>query len=529
MSRYALGLEFGSDAARAVLAGTGDGREAGAATLRYPRGLLATSFEGVELRRDSALQDPRDYLEVLRSTIPELLRQTGVDPAEIAGIGVAATSCTVLPTAADGTPLSMFNEFARQPHAYIKLWKHHAAQGHAERLTVVARARGEAFLERYGGSISAEWFFPKVLEVLEEAPDVFDSAGRFVEAGDWIVWQLCGKEARSACQAGYKAMWDAEHGFPSRSFLAALNPAFTEITRRLSPDIRAVGSVAGLLTPEMASVTGLRAGTPVGVAIIDAHAAALGCGVSEPGKLVAILGPSGCYLLLDRRRHLIPGVAGVVKDGIVPGLYGYESGQAAVGDLLAWLARFLQRENLEDLAGAAAAMRPGAGGVMALDWWNGSRSPLMDAGLTGALFGLDLQTSAPGVYRALLEAVAFGARRIMDSFARGGLAVDEVYACGPLASTHPLLLQLFADISGKTVRAARSPHASALGAAILGAVAGGQSLPEAVKTMAGAAAEAYTPRREHAAAYQRGYERYERVAEYYGRFEGLLRELKKER
>lgn len=532
MSQYALGLDFGTESARALLVDTATGREAGTVAFRYPHGVIDQTLNGVPLKHDSALQHPGDYLDFLRTAIPELMVKTRIPVTDVVGIGVDFTSCTMLPTLADGTPLCMTKEFAREPQAYVKLWKHHAAQPQAERLNALATARREPFLRNYGGSISAEWFYPKVMETLEESPPVFRAAERFLEAGDWVVWQLTGKAVRSACQAGYKAIWEQGQELISPDFMVTLNPGMTELSRKLCPDIRPIGTTAGRLTEAMAHLTGLAAGTPVAVAIIDAHSAVPACGVTEPGKLVMILGTSTCHLLLDRRKHYIAGVAGVVKDGIIPGLYGYESGQAAVGDIFAWFLEFIGRSSFTELEAKAAKLGPGSGGLLGLDWWNGSRAPLMDARLTGALFGFDLHTRPEHVYRALIEATAFGTRRIIESFERGGSMVKEIYACGGIAEKNKLLLKIYADVTERTVRVARTGQACALGAAILGSVAAGKaagghdSVAEAAKAMAGEPAETYEPSAGAHQAYERFYAEYERLAEIYGRWDNLLRNLK---
>jgi L-ribulokinase len=294
----------------------------------------------VELESDWALQNPRDYLTVLETIVPAALRAAGVNPADVIGIGVDFTSCTLVPTRADGTPLCLMPEYAAQPHAWVKLWKHHAAQPEAERINTVAAERGEPFLQRYGGKTSSEWLLAKAWQILDEAPAVYAAAERLIEAGDWLVWQLTGEERRSACQAGYKGMWSAAEGYPSRDFLRALDPRLENlVAEKLSEEIHPVGARAGGLTPAMAQRLGLNPGTPVGVSIIDAHAAVPAAAIAEPGRMLLILGTSACHLMLGAAGSVFPGIAGVVKDGILPEFYGYEAGQPATGDILAWLVR----------------------------------------------------------------------------------------------------------------------------------------------------------------------------------------------
>jgi len=508
MPRYALGLDFGTESARALLVDCADGREAATAVHPYPHGVVDDTLPGTgeRLPPDWALQDPDDYWACLEVIVPVALREAGVAPEQVVGIGVDFTACTLLPTRADGTPLARDPALRARPHAWGKLWKHHGAHAEAERINEVAAARGEAFLNSYGGRTSSEWLFAKAWELLNHAPDLYAAAEVLVEAGDWVVWQLTGRLSRSACQAGYKGLWSRRDGWPSAEFLAALDSRLPSVLGKLPGEVLPVGGRAGELTPAAAGRLGLRAGTPVAVSLIDAHAAVPAAGVAEPGKMLLILGTSGCHMVLGREGRAFPGIAGVVEDGILPGFFGYEAGQPATGDILAWFTRTgvpapYQAEaerrglSLHDLLEEkAAALRPGETGLLALDWWNGNRSVLMDADLSGVLLGLTLDTRPEDIYRALIEGTAFGTRMILENFAENGVAVEELIGAGGLAERNELLMQIYADVTGRPLRVARSGQACALGAAILGAAAGGAlPLAEAVARMGGVGPREYLP------------------------------------
>jgi L-ribulokinase len=391
----------------------------------------------------------------------------------------------------------------------------------------LARERAEPWLWRYGGAIGLEWFFPKVLETLEAAPRVFDAADTWLEAGDWLVWQLVGGDAsslpRSTCQAGYKACWNATDGYPSRAFLAALDVRLENfVADRLSGRLAAPGTPAGKLTNSAAERLGLAAGTPVSVAIIDAHAGVPGAGAAEAGTLVMVLGTSSCHMLNAAAEQRIPGIAGIVKDGILPGYIGYETGQAAVGDLFDWFRRLAGEETFAMLDQRAAAIAPGADGVICLDWMNGCRTPLMDGGLRGCFAGLSLYHTPAHLYRAAIEATAFGLRWIVELLREHDVPITQFVATGGLPHHNPLLVQIYADVLGAPIRIAATKHGPALGAAILGALAAGErtgfgSAAEAIRAMAqapqGDRQQVVSPSAEAQAAYQSIYREYRRLAE----------------
>jgi L-ribulokinase len=340
--RTAIGVDFGSESARAVIVDVATGRELGSAVSPFAHGVIEDRLPdgGTPLPPDWALQDPDDYVASMGAAVREALRTSGIDAASVVGVGIDFTACTMLPTTADGTPLCRLPELRSEPHAWVKLWKHHAAQPEADRINALAAARGEAWLPRYGGRISSEWFLAKSLQILDEAPAIYAAADRLIEAADWIVWQLTGVETRNSCTAGYKAQWSRRVGFPDAGFLGALDPRFADLVdTRMSRDIRALGERAGEVTEAASRWTGLRPGTPVAIANVDAHVSVPAVGVTTPGQLVAVMGTSTCHLALSVDERVVPGACGVVEDGIIPGLFGHEAGQASVGDLFGWWVR----------------------------------------------------------------------------------------------------------------------------------------------------------------------------------------------
>lgn len=546
-----VGVDFGTESARALLVDVADGRALATAVYPYRSGViderLPAPDEDVFLPPDWALQDPDDYVDALRATIPRLLAESGVDPASVIGIGVDFTACTMLPTTADGTPLCALDHFRRNPHAWVKLWKHHAAQPEADQVNALARARGEPWLARYGGKISSEWFFPKALQILDEAPDVYQAADRLVEAADWVVWQLTGLETRNSCTAGYKAIWSKRDGFPSDAYFAALDPRLEHIVdEKMSRRIVPIGERAGTLSEQAASWTGLLPGTAVAVANVDAHVSVPAAGVTEPGTMVAIMGTSICHMVLGDRMAEVAGMCGVAEDGIIPGLFGFEAGQSAVGDIFGWyvdacvppeyhqLARQQGTDVHQVLEAEAARLRPAESGLLALDWWNGNRSVLVDVDLSGLLIGATLATRASDIYRALIEATAFGSRVIIEALEAGGVRVERIVACGGLPERNRLAMQIFADVTGLAIRIAASPQTPALGSAMFGAVAAGSgagghdTIIEASRRMAPAEGEVVLPIAGHQPVYDELFNEYVRLHDWFGRDgDGVMKRLKR--
>lgn len=538
--RVALGIDFGTESARALVVDVQDGSELGTAVFEYPHGVIDEQLPetDVTLAVDWALQHPGDWLEALSNCVPEALAHAKVSADEVVGIGIDFTCCTVLPIDEQGQPLCLKDEFRADPNAWAKLWKHHASQPQADLINETARRRGQAFLRRYGGKTSSEWLFAKLLQVLQESPTVYEAADRYIEGGDWIVLQLTGVEARNACAAGYKALWEKATGYPPADFFRELDPRFeTVVSDKLSEHIVAPGTRVGELTGEWAAKMDLRPGIPVGAATIDAHAAVPATTVTTPGKMVIIMGTSFCHLVLADAAHFVEGVCGVVEDGILPGWFAYEAGQVAGGDIYAWyvehgvpdyVAKEAESRGIsvhELLTERAEKLGPGGSGLLALDWWNGNRSILVDADLTGLLVGFTLSTRPAEIYRALIEATAFGTRKIIETYVTSGVAVEELYACGGLPERNPLVMQIFADVTGRPIRIAASAQTAALGAAMLGALAAGKAgggyddPTEGAQHMASLKPEAYKPNPEATAIYDRLYKEYESLHDYFGRGE----------
>ena len=533
MSQYALGLDFGTESARAVLVGVTTGTTMATAVAPYPDSVIDQRLPGTNalLPPDWALQNPADWLSTLEKTIKQVMAESHTTPQEVVGIGIDFTACTVLPTKSDGTALASLPGLREHPHAWAKLWKHHAAQPQADRVNAQARDRGEKWLPRYGGKISSEWLIPKALQLLEEAPEMYAQADRIVEGADWVAWQLTGTLARNACGAGYKGTWHKGDGYPSAEFLAALHPGLANLyTAKMAGPVVAPGRRVGGLTSAWAERLGLTAGTPVAAPIIDAHAAAIGGGVVGPDVLFMIMGTSTCHMLMAEREVQVEGISGVVEDGIVPGLFGYEAGQAGVGDIFAWFVESATPPDMHAeaahrnvllhtvLSEKAAALRPGQSGLLALDWWNGCRTPLVDADLGGVVLGYSLTTSPEAVYRALIESTAFGTRLIVELFTSAGVPVTSMRAGGGLTKNETLL-SIYADVLSLPLEVSGSEQASALGAAILGAVAGGAhaSVAEAARVMAPPPSRKIAPHPEHRAVYEALYHEYCRLADFFGR------------
>jgi L-ribulokinase len=548
MPKYVIGIDFGTESGRALLVNVANGEEVASEVFNYVNGVIDEKLpgSGVPLGLDWALQDPGDYIRVLKQTVPSVLKQSQVDPEDVVGIGVDFTACTILPVKADGTPLCNLPEWRDNPHAWVKLWKHHAAQKDADLINDLAREMDEPWLERYGGKVSSEWFFSKVSQILRESPEVYDAADRIIEASDWIVWQLTGVETRNACAAGYKGLWSKKEGFPSSEFLKAVHPKMENIVdEKMSRDVRPIGEKAGELTAQAAEWTGLRAGTAVGIPIIDAHAAVPAATVTEPGRMVMIMGTSTCHLVVDEKEYLVPGISGYVEDGIIPGYFGYEAGQACVGDHFAWFVENCLLGDYQEeahqrgvsphaiLEERAAKLRPGQSGLIALDWWNGNRSVLVDSDLTGMMVGMSLATKSEEIYRALIEGTAFGTRMIIETFEKAGVPIHEMVACGGLPEKNHLLMQIYADVMGVSFKVAASKQASGLGAAMLGAVAAGKAaggydtIVEAAQAMASLKEGFYTPNPQNKPIYDRLYEEYKRLHDYFGRGENdVMKRLK---
>lgn len=537
MSKYTIGIDYGTLSARALVVEVGTGREIASATMDYPHAVMDRALpDGTPLKPDWALQHPQDYMDCLKYVVPEALKLSGVSADDVIGLGIDVTASTTMPIYKDGTPLCLTEKYASRPHAWVMLWKHHAAHDKAAQIEKIIQERGETFLARYGNKVSSEWFFPKLWQIVDEAPDIYDEADYFIEAVDWLVLMLTGKLTRSASIVGYKAFWHKQDGYPSNDFFRALDPRLENvIDEKLGRVPTPIATKAGELTEEGAKLIGLNPGTAVAVGTPDAHTSLPPAGLVDPGKMLMIMGTSTCHIMLSETESTVPGICGVVEDGVVPGLFAYEAGQCCVGDHFKWMTEncvpvSYMKEAEERgmnihglLTEKAEKLKPGQSGLIALDWWNGNRSVLVDMDLTGMILGMTLTTLPEEIYRALIEATAYGTRMIVDTFEKHGVHIDSLYACGGIAKKNPMMMQIYADVLHREIRIARSSQTCAVGAAIFGAVAAGKDrggyddIFEASRAMGGVDEKFYTPNPESSAVYDELYAEYELLHDYFGR------------
>lgn len=550
MSKYSIGVDYGSESARALLLNIKTGEEVASEMMEYPHLVMSEQLPcGKKLEPFWALQHPKDYIDTLEYVVKKVVEKTEVSPEDIVGLGIDFTACTILPMKKDGTPLCYLDEYKSNPHAYVKLWKHHAAQDEASKLNEIANKMGEKFIARYGGKISSEWYLPKVWQVLDEAPEVYEATDKFIEATDWVIMQLTGRETRNSCTAGYKAIWHKKEGFPRKNFLRALDEKLENLyEEKFDCEVSSIGDKAGELTAEMAKKLGLKEGMPIAVANVDAHVAVPAMGVTEPGKMVMIMGTSTCSMVLSDKEVVVPGICGYVEDGIIPGLYGYEAGQSAVGDIFAWFVKnCVPQTYIEEtdklglnihqyLTIKAEKLNPGDSGLLALDWLNGNRTVLVDTDLTGVILGLNLNTKPEEIYRALIESTAYGHKKIVDTFKQNGVEINELYTCGGLPQKNRMLIQIYADVTNLPIRISKSTQTPALGSAMFGAVVAGkenggfESIHEAARVIPKLLDEVINPIPGNVEIYSKIYAHYDRLHDYFGRGENnVMKDLKKMR
>ena len=533
---YTIGVDFGSLAVRALVVEVESGRELASATMSYPHAVMTDALpDGTPLPPDWALQHPQDYLDCLRAVVHKAVEESGVDPQEIIGLGLDFTASTTFPVDADGEPLCLKPAYASNPYAWVMLWKHHAAQEYANRMTQIARENGMRFVDRCGGRISSELMFPRLWQIAVEAPEVYEDADAFIEAGDWMTRMLTGSTVRSANPAAYKLFWNPHDGYPSEEFLRKLDPRIEHAADKLIGELKPLGSRAGTLNAFGAELTGLRRGTAVSVTCIDAHMALPAAGVVEGGTMLLILGTSGAHLVLDGEEHEVPGLLCMAEDGMIPGWFAYEAGQSCCGDHFQWFvencvpAAYTQEAEKcgiglhQLLTEKASVLGPGESGLIALDWWNGNRSVLMDSELSGMMVGMTLQTRPEEIYRALIEATAYGTRVIVENFEKHGVKISEINVCGGIARKNPMLMQIYADVLKRRLNIVKSVQTTALGSAIMGAVAAGgenggyDTIREAALRMGGTDDQAYEPDPKNSIVYDELYAEYLRLHDWFGR------------
>lgn len=550
MEAFTIGLDFGTLSVRAVLMNVANGKIYASSTCSYSHGVITERLPNTHIALPDlwCLQDPNDYLEGMIHAVRQVV-DTGIDQGitkrQIAGIGVDFTCCTVLPVYQDGTPLVNTKKWHTHPHAWVKLWKHHAAQEQADKINRIAEIRKEKWLDYYGGKVSSEWFFPKLLQLFEEAPDVYEEMDTFIEAGDWIVWQLTDHEMRNESSAGYKAMYQKKlGGFPTEAFFAALEPGFANVVQeKIDTVFYPPGTSAGCITKKMAEKLNLDPTTIVTVNNIDAHVCTAAANISNENKMLSIIGTSSCDIVLSKLLTPIPGSAGLVQNGAIEHFAAYETGQNAVGDMLAWFVQQhvpleyhqqAQKANLtiyQWLEKKARTILPGSSGLIALDWWNGSRSPLMDADLSGLILGFSLQTKPEEIYRALIEAAAFGKKMIIDNFEEYGQAIDQLVFCGGLPYKNKLLNQIYADITQKTVYVSSELETAAKSAAIFASVAIGESrggylsIAAAQQKTAADFSEKYVPDPAASSVYDQLYQVYKKLTTTFSQSQSEMKQL----
>ena len=538
MGKYALGVDFGTLSGRALLIDVETGKEVAIAEKEYKNGVIDSFLPNgkIKLEDNWALQNPEDYLDVLKETITEVIEMADIEASEIIGVGIDFTSCTVIPVDENYEPLCCKKEFEDIPHSYAKLWKHHAAQKEADEITEVLENGYEKLLNRYGGKISSEYLLPKIWQMFKEDKTTYQKTYKFIEAADWIVYQLTGQEKRNSCCAGYKGLWSKSDGYPPKSLLKSIEPEFENLVEeKLSNNVYSLGTKAGEITDKGKILTGLEIGTPVAVGIIDAHAAVLASGIIDVGKMLMIIGTSTCHMTLGKEEVNVPGICGVVEDGMIPGYFGYEAGQACVGDNFDWLIKWCipsQYEldakekglNMHDyLCDKIKEQKPGENGLLALDWWNGNRSILVDSDLSGLIIGCTLQTRPEDIYRALIEATAFGTRMIVDTFEDSGIKIDEIIACGGIANKNNVLMQIYSDVTNRVIKILDSPNATAHGAAMFGAIAAGKGkggyddIEEAAINMSSTINKCVFPNKRNVQIYDKMFSEYKQLYEYFGK------------
>ena len=546
MPKYTIGLDFGTLSSRGVLLNLENGSEVAESEFIYPNGVIEEKLplqgKDIKLGEEWALQSPQDYLDAVKHNISALLKETGVNPKDIIGVGVDFTACTFMPIKKDGTPLCFLEEYQENPHSWVKLWKHHAAAPEAKKLNEIAHQRGEEWILRYGGTISPEWQVPKVWQVLNEAPEIYNQAGYFIEAGDWLVWALTGKLTKCISAAGFKGMWQKDLGYPSKEFFKALDPRLENyVDNKLDYPFVQLGEKVGNISKQCSKITGLSEETAVVAANIDAHATIPAVGVEHPNTMVAVIGTSTGQLVFSQEMRTVPGISGVVEGGVYPNYFGYETGQNCVGDSFAWFVNQAVPASYKNeakkagvdihtyLTNKAEKLAPGESGLIALDWWNGNRSVLVDMDLSGVMVGMTIQTLPEEMYRAMLEATAFGTRKIIENYREHGVEINAYYAAGGIAQKNSMLMQIYADVIGMPVQVLKTAQGPAFGSGVFAAVGGGyfDSVPEGAKALGSLGDKIYTPNPENQKIYDKLFHHYITLHDFFGKDQkNLMHSLK---
>lgn len=550
-NKYTIGIDYGTLSARAVLTNVASGEVLCDSVYEYPHAVMDTLLcDEIPLPPDFALQHPMDYIEAFGKTVSDVIGRSGVAPTDIIGVGIDFTCCTLMPVYADGTPLCFNEKFKNEPHAYVKLWKHHSAQPYADRFNAELAKQAPELLARYGGKTSAEWLFPKIMETLDKAPEVYENAAYFVEAADFLSWLLTSKHTVGYAMASYKALY-TENGYPDTKILTALDTRLENVMDKLDAPVVPLCKSVGGVSAESRERFGvspdapwLAEGTAVASPIPDAHCSAPVVSVIHSGDMFASFGTSSNYMLLSDKYSSISGICGVVKDGMVPGYYTYESGLCCFGDHFAWAAQNLcgveyvkeaEQKGISPLtllSQKAERLAAGESGVMALNWWNGNRNTLIDSSLSGMFIGMTLRTRPEELFRALVEANAFGTRVILENFERHGVEINKLAAVGGITRKSPFVMQLLADVLGKEIYVSNYIHSAALGASIFAAVAAGKdvggydTLEDACEAMAVACDTSYKLNADAKAVYDKLYAEYLTLFNYFGKENRIMKRLR---
>jgi L-ribulokinase len=525
VDKYVYGYDFGTQSCRLIIVNIKNGQVVAEGEEKYPNGVITENLPGSDkaLPHGWCLQDPDNYIEAMSNISKKLLSETGICNEDIIGIGTDFTNCTMMPMDKSGNVLCQKEEFRDNPHSWVKLWKHHAAQQYAEEIESYARLNTEWLVE-YGNNVSSEWFFPKLLQIYREAPEIYEAADIFIEAADWIVFKMTGNLIRNSATLGVNCFWSPERGYPDKTFFYDIEPGLENvIEEKMKGSIAVVGSYAGHLTQEFAEKLGLATKTVVSVGHGDSEVAACGTTNVEPGTMIMVMGTSTCHQMIYSSKKGIQGISSVVRDGMIPGYYAYESGQPAVGDIFEWYANVIGSDIsiLNHLEHKASELKAGESGLIALDWFNGNRSILTNYDLTGMIMGLTLSTTNEEIYRSLLESTAFGTKVIIDGYESNGIRVNKVIASGGLPRKSKLLMQIYADVLNKKVLVPLSTNNSALGAAVCGAVAakdygGYESFDEAIEKMVPKNFIEYIPNENDSEIYQKMFKVFKALHDYLG-------------
>ncbi len=535
MKRYVLGMDFGTLSGRAVVVDALTGDILGESVFEYPHGVMDKVLpDGTPLPSKAARQHPEDYILTMQNIIDGSCSAAGISPYDIEGVGIDFTGCTLLAIDEAAQPMCFYEKYKSDPNAYVKLWKDHSCIAEADRITAVAEQRGESWLGTYGGKISSEWQLPKILQTLETSPELYEDTCKFTEAGDWLVHLLTGCEVCGSSYAGFKAIWRYGEGYPDNEFFKAVHKDLDGIVgTKISENVVVSGNTAGFVNEAGEALTGLKIGTPVAVSVLDAESAMPALGITNVGELMLILGTSGCFILNSEGKTDVSGICGHAYGAVFPEYNTYEAGQSCLGDGFDWYVRnFVPHSYYEEaqkqgvnihkhLRDKARALDVGESGLLVRDWFNGNRSVLADYDLSGMILGLTLTTKPEEIYRAIIEAAAFGSRMIIDTFVAGGVEVNSIFASGGIALKDDMMMQIYADVLKREVYVSSATQAGALGSAIYAAKACGiyADIQSAVKNMSASIEKTYIPDSVRGEKYDRLFAEYKRLHDYFGRGE----------